>query len=89
MTPNPCQHWDHCDCDEHMAECEASWKRRGRRYPTVEQMVAHWNRTGKCLRHIAIDEPPLFCEQCGKSWKSVVDGRKGRTRRYLEGKARE
>lgn len=46
--------------------------------PSIEAMIEHWNRTGKCLRHIAIDSPPLFCEQCGKPWAQVVDGRKGR-----------
>ena len=43
--------------------------------------IDHWNETGKCLRHFAIDVPPLFCEQCGKPWKAVMDGREGRRRR--------
>lgn len=32
-------------------------------------------------RHFSIDIPPLFCEQCGKRWSLVVDGRKGRKQR--------
>ncbi len=43
--------------------------------------IDHWNETGKCLRHFALDNPPMFCEQCGKSWKAVIDGRAGRRRR--------
>jgi rRNA maturation endonuclease Nob1 len=43
--------------------------------------IDHWNETGKCLRHFALDTPPSFCEQCGKPWKAVIDGREGRKRR--------
>jgi hypothetical protein len=43
--------------------------------------VRHWNKTGKCLHHFSIDNPPLFCEQCGKRWSQVMDGREGRKRR--------
>ena len=43
--------------------------------------VQHWNRTGKCLTHFSIDNPPHFCEQCGKPWSQVLDGRIGRKRR--------
>ena len=43
--------------------------------------IDHWNETGKCLRHFSIDTPPLFCEQCGKRWTAVMDGREGRKRR--------
>lgn len=32
-------------------------------------------------RHYSIDDPPYFCEQCGKDWASVVDGRQGRALR--------
>jgi hypothetical protein len=32
-------------------------------------------------RHFSIDEPPLFCEACGKAWNLVEDGRSGRRRR--------
>ena len=43
--------------------------------------IDHWNETGQCLRHFALDAPPSFCEQCGKPWKVVMDGREGRKRR--------
>ena len=39
-------------------------------------------------RHYSIDMPPSFCEECGKDWAAVVDGRKGRARRRARQAAR-
>ena len=53
-------------------------------YPRQPLAERFWSRVQEgegCLRHFAIDTPPLFCEQCGKPWKAVMDGREGRKRR--------
>ena len=36
-------------------------------------------------RHFSLDTPPLFCEECGKDWTLVMDGRKGRRERRQRG----
>ena len=36
-------------------------------------------------RHYSIDIPPRFCEECGKDWALVMDGREGRANRRTRG----
>lgn len=36
-------------------------------------------------RHYSLDIPPRFCEECGKDWVLVLDGRAGRSRRRQHG----
>jgi very-short-patch-repair endonuclease len=40
-------------------------------------------------RHFSIDVPPRFCEECGKDWKAVMDGRAGRKVRKVGSVAEE
>jgi hypothetical protein len=36
-------------------------------------------------RHFSLDIPPRFCEECGKDWTLVMDGRAGRSSRRQRG----